>query len=78
LFVKAVYDEYVVGPAGLFTFKCMKFFSEVLAEMKKVTWPSKEKTFMYAGIVIFISVFIGYYLGLFDYLFQNYGLKSLL
>ncbi len=56
----------------------MKFFNEIVAEMKSVTWPSREKTLLYTGIVLLFSVFIGYYLGLFDFIFQNYGLKSLL
>lgn len=56
----------------------MKFLKLVYAEMSKVVWPSQYKTFIYSTAVILISLFVAYYLGLFDYIFQNYGLKSLL
>jgi preprotein translocase subunit SecE len=56
----------------------MKFLKQVHAEMKKVIWPTREITVMYTIIVVVTSVFVAYYLGLFDFLFQNYGLKSLI
>jgi preprotein translocase SecE subunit len=56
----------------------MKFFTHVYTEMTKVVWPSRAKTLTFSVIVILVSVFVAYYLGLFDYLFQNYGLRSLL
>lgn len=56
----------------------MKFLKQVYAEMAKVVWPSRETTIMYSIIVIVVSLLVAYYLGLFDYLFQNYGLRSLI
>lgn len=46
--------------------------------MAKVVWPSRQKTLVYSFIVIIVSVAVAYYLGLFDFIFQNYGLKLLL
>ena len=56
----------------------MKFLKQVKAEMSKVVWPSKNKTLFYAIIVILISVFVAYYMSLFDYIFIHYGIKELL
>jgi len=56
----------------------MKFIKLVYAEMTKVVWPSQYKTAIYSAAVILVSLFVAYYLGLFDFLFQNYGLRTLL
>jgi len=56
----------------------MKFIQNVYSEMSKVVWPSQSKTLTYSLIVVLVSLFVSYYLGLFDFLFQNYGLKSIL
>jgi len=51
----------------------MKFLKEVKAELAKVTWPPKERVFLYTAIVIIISIFVAYYMSFFDYLFLKYG-----
>jgi len=56
----------------------MKFFKQVMAEMKKVVWPNRNTTVLYTVVVILVSLFVAYYLGLFDYIFTNYGLKQLI
>jgi preprotein translocase subunit SecE len=56
----------------------MKFFKQVGAEMAKVVWPSRQNTIMFTIIVIVVSLAVAYYLNLFDFLFQNYGLKTLI
>ncbi len=56
----------------------MKFLKQVSAEMKKVVWPSRNITIMYTLIVILVALFVAYYLGAFDFIFTNYGLKSLI
>jgi len=56
----------------------MKFLKEVSAEMKKVIWPNKNKTALYTFIVIVVSLFVAYYLGLFDFIFTQYGLGSVI
>ncbi len=56
----------------------MNLIKQVYTEMSKVVWPSREKTLLYTLIVIIVSLFIAYYIGLFDFVFQTYGLKSIL
>jgi preprotein translocase SecE subunit len=38
------------------------FFSEVKAELKKVTWPSKAEVYSTTIVVILTTVFFGFYL----------------
>ena len=47
-----------------------KYFKEVRAEMKHVTWPSRRLTIVYTLVVIAISLGTAVYLGLLDYLFS--------
>lgn len=56
----------------------MKFLKQVSAEMTKVVWPNKNTTALYTFVVIVISLFVAYYLNLFDFIFTNYGLRSLI
>ncbi|MFA5934912.1 MAG: preprotein translocase subunit SecE [Candidatus Paceibacterota bacterium] len=57
--------------------KLSNYFLETREEMKHVSWPTRKQTFMFTILVIFISVVISAYLGLFDYLF-SLGLKGLI
>ena len=47
-----------------------KYFKEVRAEMKHVTWPSRRLTIVYTLVVIAISLGTAVYLGLLDYIFS--------
>lgn len=57
--------------------KTINYIKEVIAEGKKVTWPTRKQTIYFTIAVLAISIFVAYYLGLFDYLFSQ-GLKLLL
>jgi preprotein translocase SecE subunit len=57
--------------------KITEYIKEVLAEAKHITWPTRKQTFYFTIAVLAISVFIAYYLGLFDFLFSK-GLEQLL
>ena len=46
-----------------------KFIREVIAELKKVTWPTREETMKLTVVVIAISVFVGLFIGGLDALF---------
>lgn len=46
-----------------------RFVQESWAELKKVTWPSRETVFRLTLIVLLISALIGLYIFLFDNLF---------
>ena len=56
----------------------MKFLKQVQVEMSKVIWPTKNTTAMYTVVVILVSLFVAYYLNVFDFIFTNYGLRSLI
>lgn len=41
---------------------------DIIGELKKVTWPTREQTIRLTFIVIFISLIIGAYIGIIDFL----------
>lgn len=47
------------------------FAKEVVAELKKVSWPSKKEVAKATGVVIAISAVLGIVVGAFDYLFST-------
>jgi preprotein translocase subunit SecE len=51
--------------------KIIKFLSEVKAEFKNISWPSRESLIRLTFVVISISIFISLILGGFDYLFTQ-------
>lgn len=46
-----------------------RFVKEVVAELKKVTWPTREETIKLTVVVIVISVLVGAFIGGLDSLF---------
>lgn len=60
----------VFSKSDLITMKALQFLKETKAEMRQVTWPSRNKALLYALVVILFSVALGYLLGGFDTLFQ--------
>ena len=44
-----------------------KFFTEVKAELSKVTWPTKSQTINYSLLVLAISLFLAAFIGLADF-----------
>lgn len=50
------------------------FASEVIEELKKVTWPSKKQTLRLTMIVILVALIIGVYIGIID-IFLAKGLE---
>lgn len=48
-----------------------RFFREVVSELKKVTWPSREEATNLTTIVIIVAVAVGLFLGLIDYGFSQ-------
>ena len=57
--------------------KTITFLKEVKAEAGNVTWPSRKQTIYFTLAVLIVSVFIAYYLGLFDKIFTS-GLEYLI
>ncbi len=52
-------------------FKIITFLKEVKLEMKKVNWPTRDKTIKYTLIVIGVSVAVAIFLGGIDFLFTT-------
>ena len=48
-----------------------KFFKEVLAEMKEVSWPKKQELKDSTWIVIVSTAFVGIFIGLTDLCLSN-------
>lgn len=48
--------------------KFVDYIKETKAEMKHVSWPTRNQAVFYTVIVIIISLVVGGVLGLFDYL----------
>jgi preprotein translocase subunit SecE len=48
----------------------ISFLREVRAELKKVTWPSKNEVYSTTVVVIFATIFFGFYLFFMDVVFS--------
>lgn len=46
-----------------------KFVREVIAELKKVTWPTRQETIKLTIVVIGISIAVGLFVGVLDSIF---------
>ncbi|MFA5109673.1 MAG: preprotein translocase subunit SecE [Patescibacteria group bacterium] len=51
--------------------KLFNYIKESVAEMKKVTWPTKKETYNYTLLVIGISIGMAIFLGILDYIFTT-------
>jgi preprotein translocase subunit SecE len=56
-------------------FAPIRFIREVIAELKKVTWPTRAETVKLTVIVITISVIVGLFIGGLDMVFLNITTK---
>jgi len=48
----------------------ISFLREVRAELKKVTWPSRNEVYSTTLVVIFATIFFGFYLFFMDVIFS--------
>lgn len=53
--------------------KIFSYFSEVLNELKKVSWPKRQDVIQLLGLVIAISIIVAMFVGVVDF-----GLTKLL
>ena len=51
--------------------KTIQYLKEVVAEMKNVTWPSRNQTIFFTVAVLIVSIIVAYYLGLLDSIFSK-------
>jgi len=48
-----------------------KFFSEVKAELLKVTWPTKDELVRLTAVVVILSLIVGAFVGGLDFVFTK-------
>jgi preprotein translocase subunit SecE len=52
-----------------------KFYRETIAELKKVSWPTRSEAINLTRVVLIVIAVMGAFLGILDYLFtQMFGL----
>jgi preprotein translocase subunit SecE len=52
-----------------------KFYRETIAELRKVSWPTRSEAINLTRVVLVVIVLMGAFLGILDYLFtQLFGL----
>ena len=49
----------------------MDYLRETKAELRHVTWPTRQQAINYTLIVLFVSIGTGLFLGLLDYVFAK-------
>ncbi len=52
--------------------KVLGYFSEVKAELSKVTWPKRQEVVRLTLVVFAISLIVAFYVGGLDYLFTKF------
>jgi preprotein translocase subunit SecE len=48
-----------------------KYLTEVRQELQRVSWPDRQQTVQKTLLVISVSVFVGVYIGVLDFLFTR-------
>lgn len=48
----------------------IRYFKETRAELRKVTWPTRDETRVLTGIIVAVTITMAIFLGLLDYIFQ--------
>ena len=48
----------------------MAFLKEVVAELKRVAWPSREEVLVLSGVVVFSILTLAAYILILDYIFS--------
>ena len=48
-----------------------KFYRETIAELRKVSWPTRTEAFSLTKVVILVIFSVGIFLGLVDFLFSR-------
>ncbi len=51
--------------------KIVEYVKETRGELKHVSWPTRAQAIQYTVVIIVISLFTAFFLGLFDYLFSK-------
>jgi preprotein translocase subunit SecE len=54
------------------------FLADIISELKKVTWPTRQETAYLTMVVIVVAVAVGLVLGVVDFVFNQLIDKALL
>ncbi len=46
------------------------YLKDTQAELKHVSWPTRNQAIVFSIVVVLISVFVSFFLGFFDYIFK--------
>jgi preprotein translocase SecE subunit len=65
-----------ISPRSMGKVSPVAFMQEVVSELRKSVWPSKEETARLTAVVIVLAIIMGFFLGGFDRLFAL-GLQRL-
>jgi len=57
--------------------KISDYIKESIAELKKVTWPTKKQTFNYTLLIIGISLALSFFIGIIDYIL-TFGIQQVI
>jgi len=48
----------------------IQYIKETQAELKHVSWPTRNQTIVFTIVVVLVSFGVAFFLGLFDYIFK--------
>ncbi|PJC56347.1 preprotein translocase subunit SecE [Candidatus Kaiserbacteria bacterium CG_4_9_14_0_2_um_filter_41_32] len=51
--------------------KLTQYFRDTFRELKQVRWPTQNQALIYTLLVIAISLFVGLFVGSFDFIFSS-------
>ena len=60
-----------VPPIKSYAQSVRQFMSEVVSELRKVTWPTRKETLGATGVVLILVIILAAYLGLVDYILSH-------
>jgi preprotein translocase subunit SecE len=60
-----------IPPVKSYYYSVKQFISEVVTELKKVTWPNRKETLGATGVVLVLVILVSAYLGLVDYILSH-------
>ena len=60
-----------IPPVKSYAKSVMQFLSEVVSELKKVTWPNRKETLGTTGVVLVLVIIISAYLGMVDWILSH-------
>jgi preprotein translocase SecE subunit len=58
-------------PIKIYAHRVRQFLSEVVSELRKVTWPNRKETLGATGVVLVLVIILAAYLGLVDYILSH-------